>query len=249
MAYPAQGPNAFPSTHWTLVVAAGGNHSTLERTEALESLCGGYWNPVYAFVRRRGHSPEQAQDLTQQFFLRILDGAFFEKANPEKGRFRSFLLGSVQNFLADASDRENSLKRGGGTVTIAFEFATGEANYALEPRHTETPERLFQRNWARTVLDRVMNNLSAEFQAEGKLDLFNRLKSYLTGDGDLKYAELGAEMQLSESGVKSAIRRMRQRYRDLLRAEVLSTVADPAEVDEELKFLLRAISSRDNEAA
>jgi len=247
MGYPAAGRNAFPTTHWTLVIAAGGNHSSLERADALERLCGGYWYPVYAFIRRRGHSPEQSQDLTQQFFLRILDGAFFERANPEKGRFRSFLLGAVQNVLSDATDRERSQKRGGGVLPLSFDFATGESNYAREPWHTETPERIFQRKWARALLDRVMGSLAGEFPVDGKLDVFNRIKGYLTGDGDLKYAELGAELNLTESGVKSAIRRMRQRYRDLLRAEVISTVADLSEVDDELQFLLRAISTQDLE--
>jgi len=227
------------------VIAAGGNHSSLERTNALERLCGGYWYPVYAFIRRRGHSPEHAQDLTQQFFMRILEGVFFERANPEKGRFRSFMLGAVQNFLSDAADRENSQKRGGGVLPLSFDFVTGESNYGREPWHTETPERIFQRKWARTLLERVMGNLSNEFLAEGKLELFNRIKGYLTGDGGLKYTELGAELNLTESGVKSVIRRMRQRYRDLLRAEVISTVAGHSEVEEELQFLLRAIGTQD----
>jgi RNA polymerase sigma factor (sigma-70 family) len=229
------------------VIAAGADHSSLERTDALERLCGGYCYPVYVFIRRRGYSYEKAQDLTQEFFLRILDGAFFERANPEKGRFRSFLLGAVQNFLSDAADREKSQKRGGGVLPLSFDFVTGESNYAREPRHTETPERIFQRKWARTLLDRVMESLSVEFAADGKLDLFERIKGYLTGDGDLKYAELGAELNLTESGVKSSIRRMRQRYRDLLRAEVVATVADPSEVEDELQFLVRAMGTQDLE--
>lgn len=241
------GRNAFPTTHWTLVIAAGGNPSSHDRADALEHLCGGYWHPVYTFIRRRGYSPEQAQDLTQQFFLGLLEGAFFERANSEKGRFRSFLLGAVQNFLSDASDREKSQKRGGGVLPFSLDFATGESNYGREPRHTETPERIFQRKWARTLLDRVMESLSGEFSADGRLDVFHRLKGYLTGDGDLKYAELGVELNLTESGVKSAIRRMRQRFRDLLRAEVISTVADLSEVDDEMQFLLRAISTQDLE--
>ncbi|MBI4906911.1 MAG: sigma-70 family RNA polymerase sigma factor [Acidobacteria bacterium] len=245
---PPAGRNAFPTTHWTLVIAAGGNRSSLDRADALERLCGGYWHPVYAFIRRRCYSPEQAQDLTQQFFLRILDGAFFERANSEKGRFRSFLLGAVQNFLSDATDREKSQKRGGGVLPFSLDFATGESNYGREPRHMETPERIFQRKWARTLLDRAMESLSGEFSDDGKLDVFNRIKGYLTGDGDLKYAELGAELNLTESGVKSAIRRMRQRFRDLLRAEVISTVADLSEVDDELRFLLRAIGTQDMES-
>ena len=247
MRHVAAGRNAFPSTHWTLVVDAGGTHSGLERAGALEHLCSGYWSPVYSFIRRRGYSPEQAQDLTQEFFLRILDGAFFERANPEKGRFRSFLLGAVQNFISDTNDQERSQKRGGGVAPLPFNFETGESNYVREPSHTETPERIFQRKWARALLDRSMGSLSDEFSANGKLDVFHRIKTYLTGDGDLKYAELGAELNLSESGVKSAIRRMRQRYRELLREEVLSTVADISDVDDELQFLLRAMSGQSQE--
>lgn len=241
MSQAVAGRNAFPSTKWTLIVAAGGNHSSLECADALERLCGGYWYPVYAFIRRRGHPPEQAQDLTQQFFLRILDGVFFERANPEKGRFRSFLLGALKNFLADSADREKAQKRGGGTSPVSFDFVTGELNYGREPSHAETPERIFERKWARTLLDRVLDSLAREFSDEGKLELFHRIKPYLTGDGDLKYAVLSTELNLTESGVKSAIRRMRQRYRDLLREEVLSTVADPSELDDELQFLPRAI--------
>src|SRR5262249_57591200 len=126
------GRNGFSWTEWTLVIDGGGNHSSVDRAGALERLCEGYWYPVYAFIRRRGYLPEQAQDLTQEFFLRILDGAFFERANPEKGRFRSFLLGAVQNFLSDATDREKSQKRGGGVLPFSLDFATGESNYGRE---------------------------------------------------------------------------------------------------------------------
>ena len=239
--------DAFPTTHWTLVVAAGGRKN-LERAQALESLCRSYWYPVYAFIRRRGYSPEQGQDLTQEFFLRILSGTFFERATPEKGRFRSFVLGAVKNFLADANDRETSQKRGGGVTTLTFDFEIGESNYAREPKHEETPERIFQRRWARALLDRVVATLREEHQSDGKLAQFNRLKGYLAGDGDSKYSELAREFQLTESGIKSAIRRMRLRYRDLLRAEVASTVADPAEVDEELRFLLQSMSAQPQNA-
>jgi RNA polymerase sigma factor (sigma-70 family) len=233
---------AFPTTRWTLVIAAGGTESPLERGAALENLCRAYWYPVYAFIRRRDHAQEQAQDLTQEFFVRVLGGTFFERADPNKGRFRSFLLGAVTNFLADAKDRERSQKRGGGTPALSFDFETGESNYAREPRHEETPERIFQRRWARTLLDRVVSHLESEFQSTGKGDLFRNIKGCLAGEGDGRYAELAQKLHLSESGVKSAVRRMRQRYRTLLRDEVMSTVADPGEVDEELRFLLQAIT-------
>jgi RNA polymerase sigma factor (sigma-70 family) len=226
------------------VVAAGGTETLPERGAALESLCQGYWYPVYAYVRRRGHPPEQAQDLTQEFFLRVLSGTFLERATPEKGRFRGFLLGAVKNFLADSNDRERAQKRGGGVAPLPFDFDTGESNYLREPRHEETPERIFQRKWARALLDRVLGSLRDEFLKDGKLDHFNRLKGYLIGSGGVKYAEFARELDISEPALKSAIQRLRQRYRYLLRAEVASTVADPAEVDEELRFLLQAMSTQ-----
>ena len=230
------------------MVAAGGDESKLERGAALENLCRSYWYPIYAFIRRRGHTPEEAQDLTQGFFLRVLSGTFFERANPDKGRFRSFLLGAVKNFLADADDHANALKRGGGDAPLSFDFETGESNYAREPRHEETPERIFQRRWARALLDQVMGNLRTEFEHDGKMAQFQRLKGYLAGDGDARYVELGRELNLTESGVKSAVRRLRQRYRDLLHYEVANTVSDHGEVEEELRFLLQAIRSQAPEA-
>jgi RNA polymerase sigma factor (sigma-70 family) len=247
MADPGLARDAFPTTRWSLVVAAAGKKD-LERGEALESLCRSYWYPVYAFIRRRGYPLEQAQDLTQEFFVRVLSGTFFERADPDKGRFRSFLLGAVKHFLADANDREKSQKRGGGATMLTFDFETGESNYSREPKHEETPERIFQRRWARALLDRVVANLRAEHESKGNLTQFNRLKGYLAGDGGSKYADLARELELTESGIKSAIRRLRQRYRDLLRAEVASTVADPAEVDDELRFLLQSMSAHSQHA-
>jgi RNA polymerase sigma-70 factor (ECF subfamily) len=238
----AGGREAFPTTRWTLVVAAGATVTRPEREAALESLCRNYWYPVYVFVRRRGHTPEEAQDLTQEFFLRVLSGRFFERANSERGRFRSFLLGAAKNFLADSSDRDRAQKRGGGVAPLPFDFDTGESTYMREPRHDETPERIFQRKWARALLDRVVATLREEFLEHGKLEQFNRLKGYLSGSGDVKYAELAKTLDMTEAALKSAIQRLRHRYRELLRAEVASTVDDPAEVDEELRFLVQAMS-------
>ena len=234
----------FPNTRWTLVVAAGSGHSGAERDAALESLCRGYWYPVYAFIRRRGNSPENAQDLTQEFFMRVLSGTFFARASAEKGRFRGFLLGAVKNFLADSYDRDTAAKRGRGVAPISFDFAAGESVYIREPGHNETPERIFQRKWARALLDRVLFNLQDEYSREGRLDQFNCLKGFLAGSGEVKYAERAKELGTGEAALKSAIQRLRRRYRELFRAEVASTVADPAGVDEELRFLLQAISTR-----
>lgn len=244
LSWTLDGREAFPNTRWTLVVAAGKGPTDVDRGAALESLCRGYWYPVYAFIRRRGNPPEDAQDLTQEFFLRVLSGTFFARASAEKGRFRGFLLGAVKNFLADSHDRDTALKRGGGVATLAFDFAAGESVYLREPGHHETPERIFQRKWARSVLDRALSDLQDEFSKDGRLDVFNRLKGFLAGSGEVKYAELARELGISEAALKSSIQRLRKRYRELLRSEVASTVADPAEVDEELRFLLQAIRAR-----
>jgi RNA polymerase sigma factor (sigma-70 family) len=237
------GGSAFPNTSWTLIVAASGATHPDTRA-ALESLCRGYWYPIYAYVRRHGHSPELSSDLTQDFFLRLLGGNFFERADPQKGRFRNFLLTSLKHFLSDAAGRERALKRGGGLAPLPFEVQDGESIYLREPHHEETPERIFERRWARAVLDRVVATLRDEFVKHGRLDHFNALRSYLMGSGDAPYAELALKLDISESALKSGIHRLRKRYRDLLRAEVASTLADPAELDEELRFLMTALSTK-----
>jgi RNA polymerase sigma-70 factor (ECF subfamily) len=240
----AEGPGAFPSTRWSLIVAAESSHSEQERRDALESLCRSYWYPVYAFIRRYGHAPEAAQDLTQGFFLGVLERTFFSRAAQDKGRFRNFLLGAVKHYLMDSGDRERALKRGGGVPLLAFDFDSGESAYLREPSHGETPERIFQRKWARAVLDRVLGNLRDEFVKDGRLNQFDRLQAYLGGSDQPRVAELAQELGISEPALKSSIHRLRQRYRDLLRNEVTATLDKPAEVDEELRFLLRAISTR-----
>jgi RNA polymerase sigma-70 factor (ECF subfamily) len=226
------------------VLAAGSRHSEQERSNALESLCRGYWYPVYAFIRRCGHAPEAAQDLTQGVFLSVLDRTFFSRAAQDKGRFRNFLLGAVKHYLADSRDRERALKRGGGAPLLAFDFDSGESAYLREPSHWETPERIFQRKWARAVLDRVLGNLRDDFVKGGNLSQFDRLQGYLGGSDQPRVPALAQELGISEAALKSSIHRLRQRYRDLLRNEVAATVDQPAEVDEELRFLLRAISTR-----
>jgi DNA-directed RNA polymerase specialized sigma24 family protein len=246
-ASPASGPGRFPSTAWTLVAAAGADSTQPEQRAAIERLCRGYWFPVYAFIRRRGHPAEAAQDLTQEFFLRVLSGTFFARATSEKGRFRNFLLGAVKNFLANADDQASALKRGGGIEPLPFDFLTGESAYVREPGHTETPERIFQRKWARAMLDRVAALLRDEFARDGKVSQFEELKGFLSGSREVKYAELAAQMGIGESAIKSAILRLRKRYRDLLRSEVAATVADQREIDDELRFLLRAVSSTSEE--
>lgn len=232
----------FPRTSWTLLVAADGIQA--ESRQALDSLCKTYWYPLYAYIRRRGMDSEEARDLTQDFFVHLLNGKLFEKANPVKGRFRSFLMQSLRNFLADAADRRNSLKRGSGLAPLPFEISDGEARYEREAKHDETPERIFERRWARALLDHVMQTLREDFIKHGRLDHFNALRSHLAGTGDAPYAELARKLDISESALKSGIHRLRKRYRDLLRAEVAATVDDPTEVDAELRYLLSVIAAK-----
>lgn len=223
---------------------AGTAKSGQEQAAALESLCRSYWLPIYGYIRSRGNSAEDAQDLTQGFFLHILGGTFMMRANPERGRFRSFLLGALKNYLSDSKDRERASKRGGAAEVLSLDFASGESAIQHEPSHSDTPERIFQRQWASTVLDAALAKLRHEFALQGKLDRFDCLKGYLGGapppKGGLDLAALG----LSESAVKNAIYRLRRRYRDLLRSEVAATVEDDSEIDSELRFLLQAVSSR-----
>jgi RNA polymerase sigma-70 factor (ECF subfamily) len=232
------GGPAFPETRWTMIVAAG--KETPGREEALNALCGAYWYPVYAFIRRKGNGADEASDLTQEFFTRLLSGSFLERATPERGRFRAFLLNAVRFFLSDERDRATALRRGGNQLPFSLENA--ENRYLKEPSHDETPERIFERRWARAVLDRVLQVLRDDFVRHGRVDDFNQLKPYLVGQSEVPYATLAGRLGITESALKSGIHRFRKRYRDLLRAEVASTVADQSAVDAELRFLLNAIT-------
>jgi RNA polymerase sigma-70 factor (ECF subfamily) len=234
------GPSDFPTTRWTLVVAAA-DPQRKDAHSALVSLCEGYWYPLYVYVRRRGYPADQAQDLTQEFFIRVLEGRYLDRADPEKGRFRAFLLSSMKFFLADEADRSRAQKRGGGAVR-SLEFSSGEDRYQREPAHDETPERIFERRWALSVLDRVVEKLRSEFVHHGRPEHFERLKVFLLGQSGAPYAALAREMNTSEGALKVAIHRFRKRYRELFRQEIADTVADPAEVESELRFLAVALS-------
>lgn len=246
-AKPVRG-HGFPATRWSLVLRAGSSDSGWQQREALESLCLNYWLPVYGYVRRLGNSAENAQDLTQEFFLHVLSGTFLMRANPERGRFRSFLLGALKNYLNDARDRERAVKRGGGAELLPLDFEFGEASLLREPSHSETPERVFQRRWARAVLDAALARLREEFVLQGKARLFDNLKVHLSSAPPTGAANAPDDLGLTESAVKSALHRMRRRYRDVLREEVAATVDDAEGVDEELRFLLQAASSREEVA-
>jgi len=236
------GPSQFPTTRWTLVVAAG-DPDHPEARSALVSLCENYWYPLYAYLRRRGYPADQAQDLTQEFFIRVLEGRYLDRADPERGRFRSFLLSSLKFFVADEEDRQRAYKRGAGAVE-QLEFPSGEERYQREPAHDETPERIFERRWALSVLDRVVEKLRDEFVQHGRPEHFQRLKVFLLGHSDAPYAALAREMNTSEGALKVAIHRLRKRYRELFRQEIADTVADPAEVEPELRFLAAALTRK-----
>ncbi len=236
------GSSDFPPTRWTLVIAAA-DPQRKDARSALISLCEGYWYPLYAYVRRRGYQAEQAQDLTQEFFIRVLEGRYLDRADPEKGRFRSFLLTSLKFFVADEEDRSRAQKRGSGAV-LPLELSSGEDRYQREPAHDETPERIFERRWALSVLDRVVERLRDEFVQHGRPEHFERLKMFLLGKSDAPYAALASEMNTSEGALKVAIHRLRKRYRELFRQEIADTVADPGEVESELRFLANALMGK-----
>lgn len=236
------GSSEFPTTRWTLVVAAGGP-GRKEARPALVSLCENYWYPLYAYLRRRGYSADQAQDLTQEFFVRVLEGRYLDRADPEKGRFRSFILTSLKFFVADEEDRQRAHKRGGGAL-VPLEFSAGEERYQREPAHEETPERIFERRWALSMLDRVVEKLRGEFVHHGRPEHFERLKVFLLGQSDAPYATLAREMNTSEGALKVAIHRLRKRYREIFRQEIADTVADPVEVEAELKYLAGVLTRK-----
>jgi RNA polymerase sigma-70 factor (ECF subfamily) len=231
----------FATTHWSQVLAAGRGGSPGSR-QALEALCEAYWYPLYAFVRRSGHPPEDARDLTQAFFARLLEKDYLQAADPERGRFRSFLLAAFKHFLSQERDRATAQKRGGGRPVLSLDFAAGEDRYRLEPAHHLTPERVYERRWALMLLDRVLQHLREEFTRSGKAELFDRLGVFLTGeDGVPAYRQVAQECGLSEGAVKVAVHRLRRRFRDALLAEIAQTVADPADAGAELRGLFDAL--------
>jgi RNA polymerase sigma factor (sigma-70 family) len=232
----------FDATRWTLVLAAARGNVTPHAGEAMAELCRIYWYPLYAYVRRRGHETHEAEDLTQEFFLRLLAKNYLATVDREKGKFRSFLLASLKHFLANEWDRTQTQKRGGGQTILPISTLDAENRYRSEPWHDLTPERLFERRWALTVLDQVLARLQAEHAAGGKQALFERLKAFLVGGRELGgYAEAAAELGMTEGAVKTAAHRMRRRYRELLREEIAQTVAGPEEIDGEIEYLLSCL--------
>ncbi len=233
----------FRTTHWSVVLLAGGDQ-TAESAASLEKLCRTYWYPLYAFVRRQGYDPHEAQDLTQEFFCRFIESQALRSADPAKGKFRSFLIGALKNLLANEWDRTTRLKRGGGREIFSWDGLTPEERYLFEPAESTTPERQFDQQWARTLVAVALAKLRGECGLQGTDRRFEVLKVFLSGDpGGISYAEAARQLELSESAAKSAVHRLRQRYAELFRAEVAHTVNGPAEVEAEIRHLFTALSS------
>lgn len=236
-------PQQFVTTHWSQIIAAGGSDSSQARS-SLEQLCCCYWYPLYAFARRSGKSPEDAQDLTQEFFARLLEKNYLADADREKGRFRTFLIAAFKHFMAKEWRKEQALKRGGGQVFVPIDADDAESRYGFEPASDVTPDRIFERRWAMMVLERTLASLRGEYEDSGKGAIFEHLKGIITvGKADLSYAELAGELKLTEGAVKVAAHRMRQRYREKLRRQIADTVGSESEVDEELRNLMAALST------
>jgi RNA polymerase sigma factor (sigma-70 family) len=231
----------FATTHWSLVLAAGSRRHA-EADQALERLCRQYWPPLYAYVRRRVSDVHEAQDLTQAFFERLLEKQFLTQADPARGRFRAFLITAFQHFLANEWDKTRTQKRGGHVNHLAFDFAaqdirTGELSNSL------TPERVYERQWAIALLNRVMDRLQRDMERNGQARQFQILREFIGGSGESSYAAPAAELGMTESAARMAASRLRGRYRELLKEEISHTVSSPAEVDDEIRQLFAAVSS------
>jgi RNA polymerase sigma-70 factor (ECF subfamily) len=233
---------AFVTTHWSVVLSAGRNDTTRARA-ALARLCETYWFPLYAYVRRRGHSPHDGQDLTQEFFTRLLERQAIAGADPERGRFRSFLLTALNHFLINEWAAARTQKRGGGAPLLSLDLAAAEARLDLEPADHATPDKAFEKQWAVTLLNQVLNQLEAEYRRAGKVELFTALQKTLAGRRESQpYAELAVRLHLSEGAIKVAVHRLRRRYRHLIRAEIAHTLDPSADIDEEMRCLFRALA-------
>lgn len=235
----------FLTTHWSMVLAAGGAESCAAR-EALAALCQTYWRPLYAYARRRGYSPHDAEDLTQGLFVRLLERGDIAGVHPERGRFRSYLLASMNHFMSDEWDKARAQKRGGGKV-ILMDTTEAESAFLRDHVDTDSPDRLFDRQWALTVLGEVQQRLRRAYAREGKAQVFDALRFSLAGErSDVPYAELAGPLDMTEGAVKAAVHRLRGRYRRTLREMIAETVATPEDVEDELRVLLRSLAEKDS---
>jgi len=231
------------TTRWSVVLAAGGTSQPAAR-EALSTLCGLYWHPLYAFIRRRGSSPEEAEDMTQAFLVHVIEKESLRHVDPGKGKFRSFLLTSLKNFLSDQRSKETALKRGGGVAPVSLDAEEAEGRYSLDPGHDLTPERIFERQWALTVIEQAMTRLRERYARSGKENHFDEMKIFLSGEKrpvPYAYAEIAERLGLTGLAVKVAVHRLRKRFRDALREEIVQTVASSEEIDAELQALYAAL--------
>jgi DNA-directed RNA polymerase specialized sigma24 family protein len=240
---PGASASRFHTTRWSLVLAAA-DRPTADSRQALAKLCEIYWHPVYAFIRRSGYDLEQAQDLTQGFFTLLIEKNYLQAADRQRGRFRSFLLTAVKHFLANEWDRGNALKRGGGQVRVPLDSLDLERWYKPTAVNEVTPEVLFDRRWALSLLDHVMAKLRAAYTTSGKAEHFEVLSSFLNRNSDdPRYEEVASSSGMSAGGLRMAVLRMRRKYRALLRAEIAETVASPEEIDDEIRFLLSVLNA------
>jgi RNA polymerase sigma factor (sigma-70 family) len=232
----------FATTHWTVVLTAG-RDSSRQAQMALEELCRTYWYPLYAYVRRQGHSREDAEDLVQAFFARLLEKNYLDGITSEKGKFRAFLLVSVKRYLINEWHRANRQKRGGGILPLSLDWQDADHRYQINPADNLSPDKLYDRAWAVTVLERVITRLRDENHAQGKAKIYEQLKSFLmVGKGDIPHAQSAAALGLTEGAVRVAVHRLRQRYRELLREEIAQTLSDPAQAGEEMQALFSALA-------
>ena len=237
------GAGRFATTHWTVIRSAI-NPSSPEYKQALVTLCQTYWFPLYAYVRRNGYDTHEAQDYTQAFFTQILEKCGLGKVDSSLGKFRSYLLGALKHFMADERDRLRAKKRGGDQTIISLDIQNAEDQYAREPIDRLSPEKLFERTWALTVLQKAMSRLEGEFHDVQKQRLFRHLINYLAPTGDsVPYSDMADKLHMSEGAVKVSVHRMRKRYQELLRDEIAQTVASEEEIEEELCGLFDALSS------
>lgn len=234
----------FLTTRWSLILAAGAE-DTAEARLALGALFETYWYPVYVYIRRRTSDPDRAQDLAQDFFVRLLEKEFFSQAQPERGRFRSFLLASARHFLINEYHRESAQKRGGGKALLSLDFKVAERRFALEPVDRRSPESLFERQWALTLVETTLKRLEDELRRFGNQERFERLKGFLTETSPDRYADAAKDLEISEGAVKVAVHRLRRRFASLLREAVTETLESPEDVDHEIRHLFSILRESD----
>ncbi len=240
-----EGDDRFATTHWSLVVAAGKRQEP-DGEAALAALCETYWYPLYAYLRRRGYDAPDAQDLTQGFFAKLLEKDYLDDADQQRGRFRSFLITALKRYVSKQREHASAQKRGGNRKRLSFDFEAGESHYRIEPSHDSTPDRIFDRRWALTVLDNSLTKLRQDYETSDKSRLFESLKVFLTGEKGNSCKQVAEVHNMTEGAVKAAVHRLRKKYRELIRAEIAKTVADPGDIDDELRSLQAALRSENS---